>query len=87
MDRFKFVRKVWVLDSQWKDSASFEKTRRLIEIGETVFIWPEYPGREYKDINDVCVAAKKDALPVSFFVKNTICIILIIVGFVNISVY
>jgi len=68
---FKFFKKVWVLDSQWKDKASRSKTSKLIENGETVFIWPEEVGKKYKDINDYCIDKKLDSIDPEFFITNS----------------
>lgn len=56
LSQFMLYKKVWVLDSQWLDSASKNKTKKLLDAGETVFIWPEDMGKKYKDVNDYCVA-------------------------------
>jgi hypothetical protein len=44
-----------VLDSQWLDNASRLKTQKLIDAGETVFIWPKSIGTVCKDFNDVAL--------------------------------
>ena len=63
--------KVWVLDSQWIDNASFAKSKILLEQGFKVFIWPEKIGKQYKDFNDIAIAAKKDEISAEFINKNT----------------
>lgn len=63
---------IWVLDSQWLDDASYEKTRLLLENGESVFIWPEKIGKRYKDFNELCVAAKQNEVPRECIVNNTL---------------
>ena len=63
--------KVWVLDSQWIDNASFAKSKILLEQGYKVFIWPEKIGKQYKDFNDIAIAAKKDEISAEFINKNT----------------
>lgn len=68
---FRLYNKIWVLDSQWLDTASREKTERLIDAGETVFIWPEKLGRKFKDINDVCIAANRNNIDPQVFIKNS----------------
>lgn len=68
---FKFFNKIWVLDSQWQDAASRNKTNKLIELGETVFIWPEDIGKKYKDINDFCIDQKKDSIDPNFIISNS----------------
>jgi len=71
LNRFKFHKKVWVLDSQWKDKASLTKTKLLINAGESVFIWPEEYGKRFKDFNDIAVALEVDELPQTFIDNNT----------------
>jgi len=68
---FRLYEKIWVLDSQWLDKASREKTIKLIETGETVFIWPEKVGKKFKDINDLCLAVGRDFIEPEFFIKNS----------------
>jgi hypothetical protein len=68
---FKFHKRIWVLDSQWLDNASRTKTQKLIDNGETVFIWPENIGKQFKDFNDVCIAAKIDEISPEYVVKNS----------------
>lgn len=63
---------IWVLDSQWLDDASYEKTRLLLENGESVFIWPEKIGKRYKDFNELCVAANQNEVPRECIVNNTL---------------
>lgn len=68
---FKFFKKIWVLDSQWADTASRNKTSKLIENEETVFIWPEDLGKKYKDINEYCVSNKLDSIDPEFLINNS----------------
>lgn len=67
----RMYKKIWVLDSQWLDTSSRNKTERLLNINESVFIWPEELGKKYKDINDVCIAANRDYIEPSLFIKNS----------------
>jgi len=71
LNSYKLYKKIWVLDSQWLDSASYNKTKRLLDNGETVFIWPEKIGKQFKDLNDVCIAAKIDEVSPQFIIKNS----------------
>lgn len=66
-----FHKKVWCLDSQQQDKTSLEKTRMLIEAGETVFIWPDELGNKYKDYNDYCVGEQVDCFPETIINDNT----------------
>jgi hypothetical protein len=68
---YRLYKKIWVLDNQWLDSASREKTDRLIEQGETVFIWPEQFKHKFKDVNDICIATNRDSIDPAFFIKNS----------------
>lgn len=61
---------VWVLDSQWIDNTSLEKTKKLLELGEKVFIWPENYGRKYKDFNEMAVDMKLDEIPQYLLEQN-----------------
>jgi hypothetical protein len=63
--------KIWVLDSQWIDQTAKEKTLKLIEMGEKVFIWPEYDGKKFKDINAVCMAYEMNEYPTDLIIKNS----------------
>jgi hypothetical protein len=71
LNQFKLHKKIWVLDSQWLDGASYKKTQVLLDNGETVFIWPEKIGRRYKDINEACIAAKIDEISPNFILENS----------------
>jgi hypothetical protein len=71
IQKFPLHRKIWILDSQWKDNASCLKTQKLIEIGEEVFIWPEKEGKLYKDFNDIAIDRKIDQIDVPFILFNT----------------
>ena len=44
ISKFFLHEKIWVLDSQWQDKASYTKTGILCEMGEQTFIWPNIPG-------------------------------------------
>ena len=66
-------RKVWVLDSQWQDHASLQKTKQLIDNDECVFIWPEKLGKRYKDINEICVHMNLDEMHPKVLEKFTYC--------------
>lgn len=68
---FKLYKKIWVLDSQWNDSASRKKTKKLIDKGCTVFIWPEKMGKTFKDINEYCIAKNLDSISPDFIKENS----------------
>lgn len=67
------MRKIWVLDSQWLDETSKEKTLHLLENGECVFIWPKKWGKRYKDLNDLCIDLNLDQISPKFIENNTLC--------------
>ena len=70
LSRFLSHKKIWVVDNQRIDEAAKKKTNELIQRKETVFIWPkEYS--KYKDLNDLCVAMKKDEFDPQFFIDNS----------------
>lgn len=68
---FLLHKKIWVLDNQWLDKASYNKTLKLIENGETVFIWPEELSKKYKDINDLCIDKNLSKIDTSFLINNS----------------
>lgn len=68
---FKLYKRIWVLDSQWQDKASRTKTIKLLDQGETVFIWPETLGRKYKDINEYCIDQNKTEISPQFFIEHS----------------
>ena len=63
--------KTWVLDSQWQDKAAKIKTKKLIEQGETVFIWPEDYGKRFKDFNDMAMGLSINEIPYKFILDNS----------------
>lgn len=67
----KFYDIVWVLDSQWLDSAAHKKSLKLIEMNQKVFIWPSLIGRRYKDFNDICIAHDLQEITPQFILENT----------------
>jgi hypothetical protein len=71
LSNFKLYKKVWFLDSQWNDLASRKKTMKLIENGETVFVWPEKMGKEFKDLNEYCIANNMNNLDTDFVIQNS----------------
>jgi hypothetical protein len=71
MNSLKFFERIWVLDSQWLDKTAREKTLKLIEMGEKVFIWPEYDGKKFKDLNALCMAYDHDEYPTDLIMKNS----------------
>jgi len=71
INKFKFHKRIWILDSQWLDTASRNKTQKLIDNGETVFIWPENIGKQFKDFNDLCCAAKIDEISPTYVINNS----------------
>lgn len=71
INNFKLHKRIWVLDSQYLDHASKIKTKALINKGETVFIWPEKIGKQFKDLNDVCLAANINEVSPQFIAANS----------------
>ena len=63
--------KIWVLDSQWQDNASYNKTKRLLDQGATVFIWPKDIGLVYKDFNDMTSDLSIDDISNKFITKHS----------------
>lgn len=65
------MNKIWLIDSQWLDGASYNKTKILLDEGEQVFIWPEKLGTKFKDVNDLCKALGRNELTHEFIKKYT----------------
>ena len=63
--------RIWVLDSQWIDTASYKKSKILLEQGETVFIWPENIGKRFKDFNDLVIVANINQISPEFIKNNS----------------
>lgn len=61
---------VYVLDNQWVDRASYNTTKKLLDSGESVFIWPSEL-IDYKDLNDICTKKNISEIPYQFITKNT----------------
>lgn len=70
INKIPFHKRIWVLDSQWIDKAAFNKTKKLLELKEKVFIWPENLGKAFKDFNDVVIHLKSDYLSPEFILKR-----------------
>lgn len=70
IDKIPFHKRIWVLDSQWKDTAAANKTKKLLELKEKVFIWPKELGKAYKDFNDIVIEIKSDYISPDYILKN-----------------
>ena len=73
LDKLFLVQSVWVLDSQWADTASLLKTKTLLQDGHCVFIWPRDVGKRFKDVNDMCVYFNVNQITEKFILDNTYC--------------
>lgn len=71
IDLYPFHKKIWVLDSQWKDKAAYNKTKKLLELKESVFIWPKNIGTLYKDFNDITMSLNSNGISPDFIKKYT----------------
>ena len=71
INQLHFMKRIWVLDSQWLDSAALKKSLILAELNENVFIWPEKIGRVKKDFNDIAIHANIDQISNDFIKSNT----------------
>lgn len=72
LEELKLFKKIWVLDNQWIDKTSREKTKILLDQGECVFIWPKKWGK-FKDFNEICVKYEIDQISRSFVRENSLC--------------
>jgi hypothetical protein len=61
---------VWVLDNQWVDAASANKTKMLIDSGCSVFIWPKNLNN-HKDFNELSISYKLDEVSTTFIDRHT----------------
>jgi hypothetical protein len=61
-------KKIWILDNQNLDNTSKTKTKKLLEQGESVFIWPN---THYKDLNEMCIDKKLNEIEPSYIIENT----------------
>lgn len=71
INQLHFMQRIWVLDSQWLDSAALKKSLILAEQNEHIFIWPEKIGKRMKDFNDIAVHANIDQISTEFIKSNT----------------
>lgn len=69
MSSISLANKIWVLDNQWRDQASYKKTKMLIDRGEHVFIWPKEL-IDYKDFNDMIMKFALDEIDQNFILKS-----------------
>jgi len=74
INKFPFHKRIWVLDSQHKDSAALNKTKKLLKVRETVFLWPEKIGKIYKDFNDISMAIDINVISPEFIIKNAVSV-------------
>ncbi len=71
LDKYRLYDKIWVLDNQLENQEVKEKYEELIDRGESIFFWP-IDFKNYKDMNDVCVATGKDHIPPKFIISNAL---------------
>ena len=71
LNAYPMYNKIWCLDSQWLDETSLEKTKKLLYLGESVFIWPKNIGKKYKDFNEWCIAEEKNSVDQEIILNNT----------------
>lgn len=62
---------VWVLDNQSLDETSREKTLKLIQSGQHVFIWPK--SIKYKDFNEWAISENLNEIPIEIIKNNIYC--------------
>ena len=71
LNDYRLYEKIWVLDSQWLDETSYNKSKLLIDQGHKIFIWPETIGTKYKDLNEMCVDIQKPGIGYKYILKNS----------------
>lgn len=70
INKFPFHKRIWVLDSQWRDKAALNKTKKLLQLKEKVFLWPTQLSK-FKDFNDIVISIKEDYISPEFIKKYT----------------
>lgn len=73
LDRLFLTQRVWVLDSQWLDQTSWQKTQTLLNDNQCVFLWPKDIGTRFKDLNDMCTYFKINQVTEKYILENTYC--------------
>lgn len=71
LDKYRLFNRIWVLDNQLDNEEVADKYKELIDKGETVFFWPKEL-KNYKDINEVCVATNRDKISPKFIINNSL---------------
>ena len=71
LDKYRLFEKIWVLDNQLENPDVHKKYTELIDKGANVFFWSR-DFKDYKDMNDVCVATGKNHIPTKFILNNTL---------------
>jgi len=71
LQRYRFLNRIWVLDSQWIDETSLVKSEKLLKRGETVFIWPAKYGKKLKDFNDIAMKYNLNEITPEFIIENS----------------
>jgi len=61
---------IYVMDNQWIDKASYDTTKKLLDKGETVFLWPAGL-LDFKDLNEICIKKNLNEIPYNFIIKNS----------------
>lgn len=70
IDKFKFHKKIWVLDNDLDNPDVMARAKYLAETGESMFLWPD-KFKKFKDVNEVCQKCNLDQISPDFFIKNT----------------
>jgi hypothetical protein len=68
--RFKFHKKIWILDNQLNNKQVLQQMNTLFDNNERVFIWPK-KFASIKDINELCIKTGKDSIRPEFFIDNS----------------
>lgn len=70
LNMFPLHKRIWCLDNQRVDETSRKLTLKLLDKGESVFVWPEKYKR-FKDINELCCEFELNEISTSFIIDNT----------------
>lgn len=70
LSKYFLYERIWVLDNQLSHPEVLSKNIKLLEDGETIFIWPK-ECKKYKDLNELCCDRKINGVPSDFFIRNS----------------
>lgn len=70
LEKFRLYKRIWILDNQMDNKDVVRKYKELIDNGQRIFVMPDN-FKEFKDLNELCVAYKLDQVSPKFFIDNS----------------